>query len=79
MGRGTKIALGVDGGCLVLILLLLLVVGGCVALIAGSGGEKGSKSGSAKGVQSSDAIGQPVTVEDVTWTVTNVRQADQLR
>lgn len=67
------------GGCLVLILLLLLVVGGCAAFIVGSGGGKDSKSGSAKGEQSSVAIGQPVTVGDVTWTVTNARQADQLR
>ena len=79
MGRGMKIALGIGGGCLVLILLLLLVAGGCAALIAGSGGGKDSKSGSSKGKQPAVAIGQPVTVGDVTWTVTNARQADQLR
>ena len=85
MGTGMKLALG---GCIGLTLLGLLTVGGCFALIAnvdtstdsesGSSKEK-QKSGSSKGKQAAVAIGEPVTVGDVQWTVTEARQADQVR
>jgi hypothetical protein len=92
MGTGTKLALG---GCIGLILLGLLTVGGCFALVAtveppaasdsGSSEEKKpapskekQKSGSSKEEQPAVAIGESVTVGDVTWRVTDARQANQL-
>ncbi len=90
MARGTKLAIG---GCIVLVLLAVLL-GGCVALIASIGPSTDSKSassesesksskeeqksGSSKEEQPTVAIGQPITVGDVTWRVTNARQANQL-
>ncbi len=65
------------GGCGVLILLVLLLVGGCAALFA-VGGNSDSKSGANKEAEQTVAIGEPVTVEDVTWLVTEARQANQL-
>ena len=85
MGTGMKLAIG---GCIGLVLLGLLTVGGCFALIANvdtstdseSGSSEGKqKSGSSKGKQAAVAIGEPVTVGDVQWTVTDARQADQVR
>jgi uncharacterized protein DUF4352 len=75
--RGTKLAFG---GCIVLPVLLLIGFVACVAVFgSGSREEAGSKSGALKGKEDSASIGEPVTVGDVTWTVTNARQANQLR
>jgi len=65
------------GGCGVLILLLLLLVGGCAAIFA-IGGNSDSKSEANKEEEQTVAIGEPVTVGDVTWQVTEARQANQL-
>jgi hypothetical protein len=84
MGTGMKLALG---GCIGLILLGLLTVGGCFALIANvdtstdseSGSSEGKqKSGSSKAKQAAVAIDEPVIVGDVTWTVTSAKQSRQL-
>ncbi len=45
MGRGMKIALG---GCAVVVLLGVLLLGGCFALLAGSGGGTGTESAKRK-------------------------------
>jgi len=66
------------GGCGGLILLLLLVAGGCTALVASIGGNTDSKSGASKEEEQTVAIGEPVTVGDATWQVTEARQANQL-
>lgn len=79
--RGTKLAFG---GCIVLPVLLLLGFIGCVAVLgSGGGGETGSKSkdsksGVPKGGHSTVATGEPVTVGDVVWTVTDAGVTDQL-
>ncbi len=86
------------GGCGVLVLLLLLVVGGCAAIL-GSVGNSNSDSGSkdegdspgakgkegkqkktksSEGEQPAVAIGEPVTVGDVQWTVTNAYPTERL-
>ncbi len=85
LGRGTKLAIG---GCIVLVLLAVLGLGGCAAIIASIGPSTDSKSespkeqqesGSSQGEQATVPIGEPITVGDVTWKVTNARQANQLR
>jgi hypothetical protein len=73
----------ISGGCLILLVLVLLGFVGCLALVGNSGGGGGSTSESSKSKesqakQSAVGIGQPVTVGDVTWTVTNARQENQL-
>src|SRR5215210_4433517 len=79
--RGTKLAFG---GCIVLPVLLLLGFIGCIAVLGSGGGgdsdsgSKASKSGASKGAESTVAIKEPVTVGDVTWTVTNAKQSKQL-
>jgi Domain of unknown function (DUF4352) len=86
MGGGMKLALV---GCIGLILLGLLTVGGCFALVAtvepptnsesGSSNSNGKqKSGSSKGEQSAVPIGESITVGDVTWRVTNATQTNRL-
>ncbi len=75
--RGTKLAFG---GCIVLPVLLLVGFVACVAVFgSGSREDAGSKSEAPKGKEDPASIGEPVTVGDVTWTVTNARQANQLR
>lgn len=64
-------------GCGGLILLTLLVVGGCAALFSSSG-EGGGGGGEAPADQPAVAIGEPVTVGETVWTVTEARQATQL-
>ncbi len=64
-------------GCGGLILLLLLLLGGCAALFA-IGSNSDSKSGASKEAEQTVAIGEPVNVADVTWQVTEARQANQL-
>jgi len=66
------------GGCTVLIVLLLVVVGGCAAIIANIGGGTESKSRTPKGEQAAVSVGEPVTVGDVVWQVSNARQVNQL-
>lgn len=66
------------GGCGLLLLLLLVVAGGCAALIASSGGGKDAKDGAPKGEEPTVAIGEPVTVRDVVWQVSDARQANRL-
>jgi hypothetical protein len=73
----------VGGGCLVLLVLVLLGFAGCFALLSNSGGGGGSTSGSSnaedsKAKQAAVDIGTPITVGDVTWTVPNARQENQL-
>jgi hypothetical protein len=73
----------IGGGCLILLVLVLLGFVGCFALLANSGGEgdsesKSSKSKDSEAKQSAVRIGEAITVGDVTWTVTNARQQDQL-
>jgi hypothetical protein len=77
--RGTKLAFG---GCIVLPVLLVVGFVGCLALFAsgGGGGNAGSgESGERKAQQAAVDIGQPVQVGDVTWTVTNAREATEIR
>lgn len=64
-------------GCGGLILLLLLLLGGCAAIFA-IGSNSDSKSGANKEAEQTVAIGEPVTVGDATWQVTEARQANQL-
>lgn len=73
MGRDMKIALG---GCAVVALLGVLLLGGCFALFAGSGG--GTDTKSAKEEAPTVAMGETVEVGDVAWRVTEARQANQL-
>jgi hypothetical protein len=75
MGTGMKLAIG---GCIGLILLGLLTVGGCFALIAKVDTSTDSVSGSSKGKQAAVAIDEPVTIGDVTWTITSAKQSRQL-
>lgn len=91
MGTGAKLALG---GCIGLILLGLLIVGGCFALVANvepptdsetaSSEEESSKekqkSGSSKEEQSAStvSIGQSVTVGDASWVVTSAEPRTRL-
>jgi hypothetical protein len=68
---------------LILLVLVLLGFVGCFALVSNSSGGGGSTSGSSKAKdseakQSAVGIGDPITVGDVTWTVTNARQENQL-
>lgn len=80
--RGTKLAFG---GCIVLPLLLVVGFVGCLALAGGlgggggGGGEAGSGSGRSGGGGPTVGLGQPVEVGDVTWTVTNASQANEIR
>lgn len=84
MGRGTKIALGIGGGCLIPVLLALFGLVGCLAVL-GSGAGTDSKSGAPDKSGASGkneitvGIGEPVTVGDVTWRVTNATQSNQLK
>jgi uncharacterized protein DUF4352 len=71
------------GGCIGLILLLLVVAGGCAAILASIGGDTDSKSGDSKlgapkEEQATVPVGEPVTVGDVQWTVTDARQTNRL-
>ena len=91
MGTGTKLALG---GCIGLILLGLLTVGGCFALIANveppADSETGSsesesakenqKSGSSGEEQATStvSIGEPATVGDASWVVTSAEPRTRL-
>lgn len=61
------------GGCAVLFLLLLVGLGGCFAILAYY--SVGDQTGVGK---STVAIGEPLTVGDVTWEVTDARQANRL-
>jgi len=77
--RGTKLAFG---GCVVLPVLLVIGFVGCLALVAGGGGEGGSGLGESrerKAQQAAVDIGQPVHVGEVTWTVTNALQVSEIR
>lgn len=66
MGRGTKIALGIGGGCLILVLLSLFSFVGCLAVL-GSGGEErgggtpgaGSSPSAKKEAQTPPAVEEP--------------------
>ena len=67
-------------GCGGLVILGVLFVG-CLAVIAGSGDdskETGSSDKKGKAEEQTVAIGQPITVGSVTWTVAGARQANQL-
>ena len=86
------------GGCGALVLLVLLVVGGCAAILGsvgtsnpgseskdedvspGAEGKEGKqkKSKSSGKEQPAVVIGEPVTVGDVTWTVTNAYPTERL-
>lgn len=73
----------IGGGCLVLLVLVLLGFAGCFAILSNSSGGGGSTSGSSKAKdseakQAAVGIGDPITVGDMTWTVTNARQENQL-
>ena len=65
--RGAKLAFG---GCIVLPVLLVLGLFGCLAVIGGSGDEEPEPP--------SVVQGEPLTVGDAVWTVTQARQANQL-
>lgn len=78
--RGTKLAFG---GCVVLPLLLVVGLVSCIAIFGGFGGEAGQEAGSGSGESGQGAptvgIGEPVRVGDVSWTVTNASQANEIR
>lgn len=63
-------------GCGGLLILTLLLVGGCAALIGGSGED--AEEDAAPADQPAVAVGQPVTAGDAQWVVTEARQATQL-
>jgi hypothetical protein len=77
--RGTKLAFG---GCVVLPILLVIGFVGCLAIGGGFGGGGGGGAGSGSGGQRAQeptvGIGQPVRVGEVSWTVTNARQASEI-
>jgi hypothetical protein len=82
-GRSRRWISFVGGGCVVLLVLALIGLVGCFAVLGsvGGGGSDSSSSSSGPGAskESAVAIGEPVTVGDVTWTITDARQASQLR
>lgn len=61
-----------------MILLTLLVVGGCTALFSASGGGGDGGGGEEPADQPAVALGEPVTAGDTVWTVTEARQATEL-
>jgi hypothetical protein len=69
-------------GCLILLVLVVLGFAGRLAVLGSSGGGGSSTSGSSKryseAKQSAVGIGDPITVGDVEWTVTDARQTKQL-
>ena len=75
--RGTKLAFG---GCVVLPLLLVMGFVGCLVVAGGlgGGGEAGSASEERRSREPTVGIGQPVRVGEVSWTVTNARQASEI-
>jgi Domain of unknown function (DUF4352)/zinc-ribbon domain len=82
-GRSRRWIFFVGGGCIVLLVLALIGFVGCFAVL-GSIGEEGSNSSSSSSgpgasKESAVAIGEPVTVGDVTWTITDARPVTQLR
>jgi hypothetical protein len=77
MPRALKFGLIGCGGLLILFVLFV----GCLAIIGSSGDdskESGSSDKKGKAGEQTVAIGQPLTVGDVTWTVQDARQATQL-
>jgi hypothetical protein len=76
--RGTKLAFG---GCVVLSVLLVIGFVGCLAVVGGlgcGGQESGSGAGAPGAGEPTVNIGQPVRVGDVSWTVTNATQANEI-
>ncbi len=72
MSRGVKFALIGCGGLIV----LLVLVGGCFALVVGSGG--GDSGSPSEDEAQTVAIGQPLPVGSVQWTVTDARRVSEL-
>jgi hypothetical protein len=73
LGRGAWIAIGGCIGLLGLALLLVVEVGGCLAFLASTGGERDSKSGGSKEDAPRAAIGESLTVGDAVWRVSEAR------
>jgi Domain of unknown function (DUF4352) len=81
-GWGRWVLIGA-GGCLVLILLVFVGFAGCLATIGGGGGQGG---GGGDGEVSYEeareravTISEPVKAGDLTWTVTSVQEATELK
>lgn len=68
--------LGCGGSLGLLMILVTIGFVGCAALVASSGSESTSSQPVSK--DSAVAIGEPVTVGDVVWTVTGAREAKSL-
>lgn len=66
------------GGCLALVVLLLVGFAGCAALIGSGGSQTEEPTGPGLSKANAVAIGETVKVGDVTWTVTNAQRATEL-
>lgn len=70
-------------GCLGLLVLLVIGFAGCAALLSSGGGGGGEAESGEVGYQEARnravSLGQPVEAGDLTWTITDVQEATELK
>jgi hypothetical protein len=81
--RWGRILLIGGAGCLVLLLLIFVGFAGCLAAITGGGGGEGGGADGEIGYEEASeravSLEQPVKAGDLTWTVTSVQEATELK